>query len=329
MTERARDSVQPEAVFARFAVEVLEGDDLGKRVVSDGSEMQIGTAASNEMVLTDSTVSRHHCTIRVTSEGFSVHDLDSMNGVKLGGFRVREAFLKDQCRLRLGRVKLSFCRVDGEVREKLSTTQNFHGMVGDTAAMRRLFSRCRRVGPTDRAILLVGEPGTGKRTMAEGIHRESKRASEPFVAIDLDHIKRGNLEPELFGPTGAYARAGKGTLYIASIGELPAELQEILADTFDDYPARVVAGSHRDLRASVNRGRFRADLYHRIAAVRMWIPPLWDRPGDVPILAKQIHAEIFPERPPLDDELIATHFAKRVWWGNATALRAAIERELR
>jgi DNA-binding NtrC family response regulator len=272
-------------------------------------------------------VSRHHCVIRVTGDGFLITDLDSMNGIKLGGFRVREAFLKEKCSIRLGRVKLSFARVDGEVREKLSTTQQFVSMVGDSPPMRRLFARCRRVAPTERSILLIGEAGTGKRTLAEGIHAESPRADEPFVEIDLATIARSDLEPQLFGSDGAYRRAGKGTLYIASIGELPAELQEILFETFDEYDARLITGTDRDLRKSVNRGWFRADLYHRLAAVRLFIPPLRDRPADVFLLARHLHAALYPDRPAPQDDYISNRFGKRQWWGNVNALRAAIERE--
>lgn len=327
MTDSLRhDTDQPEIVFSRFAVEVLFGDDVGKRVVSEGPELQIGTAASNEMVLTDSTVSRHHCVITATDDGFLLTDLDSMNGVKLGGYRVRDAFLKDKSTLKLGRVKLGFTRVDGEVREKLSITPELEGMVGDSAAMRRLFARCRRVAPSMRAILLEAEPGTGKRAMAAGIHATSQRAAEPFVTVDVAMLSIAEMEAAIFGAAGAIARAGAGTLYIASVGELPAELQERLSDTIDACRARLIAGTHRDLRPSVNRGRFRADLYHRLAAIRMHIPPLRDRPADVAPLVTHMFRQLFPAAPPPSDELIDS-FTKRQWWGNAAALRQAIERE--
>lgn len=320
------DSDQPELVFSRFAVEVLSGDEVGKRVVSEGPELQIGTALSNEMVLTDSTVSRHHCVIAATDEGFLLTDLDSMNGVKLGGYRVRDAFLKDKSTLKLGRVKLGFSRVDGEVREKLSITPELAGMVGDSATMRRLFARCRRVAPSTRAILLEAEPGTGKRAMAEGIHLTSGRATEPFVAVDVSTLAISEVDDAIFGERGAIGRAGAGTLYIASVGELPPELQERLADTVDECRARLIAGTHRDLRPSVNRGRFRADLYHRLAAIRMHIPPLRDRPVDVAPLARHMFRELFPDAAAPSDELIDS-FTKRQWWGNARALRDAIARE--
>ncbi len=328
MSDRPRESDPPEAVYPRFTVEVVEGADVGKRVMAEGTELQIGTAASNEMVLTDGTVSRHHCVIRVTADGFSISDLDSMNGVKLGGVRVTEAVLKEQCTIRLGRVKLSFARVDGIIREKLSTTRQFGSLVGDSPAMRRIFARCRRVSQTDRGILLVGESGSGKRTLAEGIHQESPRSSEPFLALDLLSLATAELEPALFGPEGALGRAGKGTVYLASVGSLPLELQEILVETYDSHEARLIAGATHDLRARVNRGRFRADLYHRVAATRVFIPPLRDRPEDVPVLVKHLFHDLYPGRLLPPDEFIGNCFTKRHWQGDADALRAAIIREV-
>lgn len=321
-----RDSSEPEAIFARFAVEVIEGDDVGKRVVSEGPEMQIGTAASNEMVLTDSTVSRHHCVIRVTDDGFLVTDLGSMNGIKLGGFRIREALLKDRCTVKLGRVKLAFTRVDGTVREKLSITEQFEDMVGASVVLRRLFARCRRIAASDRTILLHGEAGTGKRTMAESIHASSPRAKAPFVDLDLATLRRADVEPAIFGAKGVFARAKKGTVYIATIGALPIELQEVLTETLDDYAARLIVGTAQDLRSSVNRGRFRADLYRQLASLRLYIPPFRERPADVPLIARHLYASLFPKHPPPHDELISW-LGKQPWWGNGNELRATIERE--
>ncbi len=327
MSSRPPQAANPtELVFRRFAVEVVDGDDTGKRVVSEGPELQIGTAASNEMVLTDSTVSRHHCVVVAADDGFLLTDLDSLNGVKLGSYRIHEAFLKDRAMFRLGRVKVSFSLVEGDVHLPLDQTGELAGLVAESSALRRLFARCRRVAQSSRTVLVEGERGTGKRSLAHAIWSIGARASLPFVELDVAALAPRALDDALFGAEGAIARAGDGTLYLASVGDLSPEHQERLGEALDSCTARVIAGSSYDIRPSVNRGRFRADLYHRLAAVRLHIPPLRDRAADIAPIARQLAQLETPEAPPLSEELCEA-LTRRAWPTNADGVREALALE--
>jgi DNA-binding NtrC family response regulator len=202
-------------------------------------------------------------------------------------------------------------------------------------------------------VLIEGETGTGKELAAESIHAASPRAHKPFLVIDCGAIPANLLESELFGHekgafTGASARrlgifeeAGGGTVFLDEIGELPPDLQPKLlrvlerreirrvgANRQQSIDVRVIAATHRDLRAEVNAGRFRSDLYFRLAVVRVPLPPLRERPEDIPMLAEKIVASLAgPEaaRRLLTPELFAA-LGHHAWPGNVRELRNYLER---
>ncbi|MFO7274522.1 MAG: sigma 54-interacting transcriptional regulator [Bacillota bacterium] len=185
-------------------------------------------------------------------------------------------------------------------------------VVGSSPAMQRVMDLVRRVAPVDSTILLLGESGVGKGVLAAEIHRLSPRRSRPFVRIDCAALPESLLESELFGYspgsfTGA-RREGKpglieqahgGTLFIDAIGDVPLELQVKLLHVIQErriirlgavtptaVDIRIIAATHRDLEAMVAEGRFRADLYYRLNVVPIRIPPLRERPEDIPVLAR-------------------------------------------
>ncbi len=186
----------------------------------------------------------------------------------------------------------------------------FEGMLGDSAPMQAVFDAIRKVSTTDVPVLILGESGTGKEMAALAIHRRSKRASGPFVAINCSAIPETLLESELFGHekgafTGAHIqRKGRietahgGTLFLDEIGELPATLQVKLLRFLQDQliervggrtqinvDTRIIAATNSDLKKAMESGLFREDLYYRLAVVVIRMPPLRDRPGDIPLLA--------------------------------------------
>jgi len=189
----------------------------------------------------------------------------------------------------------------------------FEDIIGISPSMLQIFETIRRVAATELPVLISGESGTGKELVARAIHRESSRRLEPFVAINCGAIPETLLEGELFGHekgayTGAHAqRKGRieaaqgGTLFLDEIGELPLMLQVKLLRFLQDQrlvrlggsqeiavDARVIAATNVDLKAAMEQGRFRDDLYYRLAVVTIVVPPLRDRADDIQLLARTL-----------------------------------------
>lgn len=189
--------------------------------------------------------------------------------------------------------------------------EGFEGMIGASSGMQEVFSSIRKVATTDAPVLLMGESGTGKEMAAAAIHRRSARKAGPFVAINCAAIPETLLESELFGHekgafTGAHAQrlgriemAVNGTLFLDEIGDLPLQLQVKLLRFLQEQTiervggrktievdVRVVAATNADLKQAIADGRFREDLFYRLAVVVIKIPPLRERPSDIAVLAK-------------------------------------------
>ncbi len=201
---------------------------------------------------------------------------------------------------RMGWVAQDLMRAAGERRALLGTSE----------AIQRLRSEIDLVAPTDMTVLVTGETGTGKELVARAIHHGSQRAERPLIEVNCAALPESVAESELFGHVrGAFTgadqhRAGKlevadgGTLLLDEVGELPAlvqpkllralqqgEIQRVGSDRFLRVDVRVVAATNRDLEAEVARGRFRDDLFHRLDVYRIHVPPLRERPSDIPLLA--------------------------------------------
>ena len=347
-----------EIVFDRFAVEVVTGPDQGKSLVSTGEETSIGTDPGNDLVLTDRSVSRHHLAIRATPRGLELRDLGSTNGTVLGGYRVMSALVEPGALIGCGRTVLRLDATGEEVRESLSAREEFGRAIGVSAAMRRVFTLMERFAPADGTVLLEGETGTGKELLAQAIHDASGRASGPFVVVNCGAIPVTLIESELFGHVrgaftgatearrGAFEAARGGTLFLDEIGELPLAVQPVLLRVLENrtvkrvgddrripVDVRVVAATHRDLRQEVNRSRFRADLYYRLAVLRLRVPPLRERREDIPVLVRHFCEQMAGagaegEPPPtLPDELV-TALAAQSWPGNVRELRSAVQRAI-
>jgi DNA-binding NtrC family response regulator len=333
----------------RFRLAIREGNDAGMVVASEDTELTIGAAPKNHMVLRDPTVSRHHCVITVTGRGFFLRDLGSRNGTLVNGVQVESAYLQPGAELRLGMTTMVFETVAEPLRQPISRESNFGEIIGHSPAMRRIFAMLPRVAAADTTVLLEGETGTGKGMMAEGIHAASPRVRYPFVVVDCGAIPPALFESELFGHergaftganntrVGAFEAAQNGTVFIDEIGELPLDLQPKLLRALDrrritrvggshaiDLNVRVIAATNRDLRQEVNRGRFRADLYYRLNIVHMRLPSLAERVDDVPLLVQHLYAQrAGGRRAPAS---LVERLAAREWPGNVRELRNAIER---
>jgi two-component system response regulator GlrR len=222
--------------------------------------------------------------------------------------------------------------------------------------LRATFALLERAAATTATVLLDGETGTGKGAMAEAIHVESARKDKPFVVVDCAALSPTLLDSELFGHergaftgadrarAGAFEEADGGTVFLDEIGELPLELQPKLLRVLENrevrrvgqntrrpIDVRLIAATNRDLRAEVNAGRFRADLYYRLAVVKITAPPLRARPDDLPALVRAMltaMAATPEELAALTGPDVMARLAANAWPGNVRELRNYLERSL-
>jgi DNA-binding NtrC family response regulator len=279
-------------------------------IVAEGESVSIGTADGNRLVVNDPSVSRYHLEVLATPRGIRLRDLGSTNGTYVGVARIETAEVRPGTIVRIGETTaLVEAGSGGEVDLLPPGDVTFHGLVGMSPAMRRLFAQIQRAASSPAAVLLSGESGTGKEVVAEALHRASARAGAPFVVVDCGALVPALVASELFGHergaftgadrqhVGAFERAQGGTLLLDEIGELPSVIQPALLGALErrrirrvggkvDIPVdvRILAATHRDLREEVNAGRFRLDLYYRLAVIVLSIPPLRERMDDLPLL---------------------------------------------
>jgi DNA-binding NtrC family response regulator len=237
------------------------------------------------------------------------------------------------------------------LRRALERTASLGDLIGASPAMRDIAALIRKLAHTRSSVLITGESGTGKEVVARTLHFHGSRAAEPFVPINCSAIPEGLLESELFGHvrgafTGAHAskrglfeQANGGTLFLDEIGDLGMGLQSKLLRVLQDrevrpvggnsavpVDVRIIAATNRDLEKEMADGRFREDLYYRLAVIPIHIPPLRERPEDVPALAEAFLRKHDPSgRHRLTPEAHA-RLASHVWRGNARELENVLER---
>jgi DNA-binding NtrC family response regulator len=340
----------PTLRFAAALVRVSAGPDAGLERRLDPGTTWIGTAPSCALRLTDASVSRLHCELRVEADGVRIVDRASTNGTRIEGLEVVEARLHSTTRIELGKTTLVVEISGTPIEVTLAPREHFGRMLGSSAAMRQVFQLMATVAPTAATVLFQGETGTGKELAAQAIHETSKRAEGPFVAVDCGAIAEHLIESELFGHlrgsfTGATAdrrglfeEASGGTLFLDEIGELPLSLQPKLLRVLEarevrpvgsnvarPVDVRVIAATNRPLAGAVNDGSFREDLYYRLAVFEIVLPPLRDRRDDLEFLAEHFYAQATGQTTRLAPGLLASIRGRR-WPGNVRELRNFIER---
>jgi DNA-binding NtrC family response regulator len=240
------------------------------------------------------------------------------------------------------------------LREEWSRRYGFPRIIGESEAIKRAVSETQRVAQTEATVLLLGESGTGKELFARAVHHLSNRRDKPFVAINCAAIPETLIENELFGHergsfTGASDRrlgkfelASSGTVFLDEIGELPLAVQGKLLRVIEEkvvdriggrapvpVDVRVVAATNKDLKAAVENGEFRSDLYFRLAVFPLEIPPLRERQNDIALLAKHFAAQLGKElrgREAVLSEEASAAMRAHSWPGNVRELENAIER---
>jgi DNA-binding NtrC family response regulator len=295
-----------------LAIVIGRGADARKLRIGD-RPLHVGRAADNDLVLSDRAASLRHCRLEPSADGLLVRDLGSSNGTFVNGVRVDRALLASGAGLRVGRSELRILERDGERRVRGSD------LVAESAGMLAVLAEAERASQLPWPALILGESGSGKEGVAQLLHRRGPRNGRPFVALNAGGVPAELVESELFGHErgaftgasglrrGVFEQADGGTLFLDEIGELPVALQARLlrvlesgevrrvgSESARQVDVRVVCATHRDLRAMVHEGRFRQDLYFRIARIVLEVPPLRARLDDIGALTQHVLRELAP-----------------------------------
>jgi DNA-binding NtrC family response regulator len=343
LTTRMVEGIRGRLELERATIRVTRGPDRGLALELGIDSVLIGSSPRCQLVLHDETVSSVHAEVQVSTAGYLIRDRGSRNGIRLRGFPVTEAPLVDGMTLLLGESEL-------KIRSRGGATQAFDlaapgimaGLVAHSVKMRAVVAIVERLAPTELPVLIEGESGTGKDLLATAVHQLSNRSDGPLVIADCAAIPGSLIAAELFGYergafTGADARhpglfeqAEGGTIFLDEIGDLPLEQQVALLGVLERrsvrrvggstpvaLDARVVAATNHNLEEDVRAGRFRRDLFHRLAVGRLRVPPLRERPEDIAPLLRRFAAE---QGVSVNEELLRIALGYH-WPGNVRELR--------
>jgi len=339
----------------RFRLRGLNGELEGKSFDSASDRLQVGSHPLNEVEIRDRTVSRFHCEVFVDREGRAwVKDLGSRNGTRVNGVRVREAELQEGMVIRVGQLELVFTPLAERNELPVAPMTSFGTLVGSSLPLRTAFALLGKAAASEVTLLLTGETGTGKSEAAELVHEQSRRARKPFRVVDCAAVPANLLESELFGHErgaftganqkrlGVFEEAEGGSVFLDEVGELPLELQPKLLRVLEarevrrvganrhlPVDVRVLAATNRDLRAEVNVGRFRPDLYFRLAVLTVRLPALRERPADIGPIARQLLGHLTLDeqtRRALTEPAFLARLQLSPWPGNVRELRNHLER---
>jgi transcriptional regulator with GAF, ATPase, and Fis domain len=341
----ARHSERPAPIGAVVRVEGAEAQP--QRLELGVGSCVVGSAPGCDIVIADRAVSRQHLELGLLAEGVSVRDLGSRNGTFFHGQRLEKMVLGLGAKLEIGEVTVHL-EADAQALHEAPVFEGgaYRGIVGASPAMRQLFAVLARLEGSLATVLVEGESGVGKERVAQALHHGSKVSEGPLVAVNCGAFPRELVASELFGHKkgafsgafdarkGAFESADGGTLFLDEVGELPLELQPMLLRAIElgevralgeDRPkqvrVRIIAATNRDLEQDVHAGKFRHDLFYRLAVVRLQVPPLRERPEDIGPLAQHFAETAGIE--PLEAAALGELKSRR-WPGNARELRNAV-----
>jgi transcriptional regulator with GAF, ATPase, and Fis domain len=328
---------------------VPAGPDKGKGATVGAEPILVGADPECALVLVDRTVSRRHAEVRRQGDYVIVKDLGSTNGTYYRDARVGEVFVPLGGEVSFGRTRVKILPEELAVDTKPYLEERLGPLVGGDIRMREIFTLIEDIAPSDVTVVIEGETGTGKELVAKAIHERSARAKGPLVVFDCTNQPKDLIESSLFGHvkgaftgataprSGAFERASGGTIFLDELGEFSLdlqpkllrvlesrEIQKVGGDDYDAVDVRVIAATNRNLRSELRAGRFREDLYYRLAVVRIQLPPLRDRRDDIPRLvdhfldASRAQCTIDPR---CIDELV-----RYDWPGNVRELKNVVDR---
>jgi DNA-binding NtrC family response regulator len=348
-TEHTVELEWPE-VRGPWLLELGSADGTTSRVLELGERLVLGGSPHADLRIRDRAVSARHACVFASPEGVRVQDLSSRNGVFVGAARVDSVLLPGSgSSFVVGRTTVSVR--PHTPADDVGDVEMLPGVVGTSTVMRRLARAVRRHARHRVALLLQGESGTGKDLVARAVHQLSRRAGE-LVPINVGAINESLADAELFGHRrgaftgavatrpGAFEQADRGTLFLDEIAELAPALQVKLLRVVEDgivrpigaaqpiqVDVRIVAATWAELGEKVVLGRFREDLYHRLARVVIELPPLRQRRSDIPALAnallERMQSELGPKR--MTSAALARLVA-HAWPGNVRELDSVLYR---
>ena len=268
---------------------------------------------------------------------------------------IEKPFASDRVLLSL-RNALDRRRLRDENRSLQKAVEVRHQMIGDSAALRQVTAAIGRAAPTNATVLIVGESGVGKELVARTIHRNSLRHRERFVQVNCAAIPEDLIESELFGhekgsftgatekQVGKFEQADRGTIFLDEVGDMSAKTQAKVLRVLQEgeverlgsartikVDVRVIAATNKNLEAEIENGRFREDLYFRLAVIPIHVPPLRERPEDIPLLVRH-YMEFFSRENNVRPKRIAPAALEALqrhrWKGNIRELRNTVERSI-
>jgi len=325
------------------------GPSAGRAFAVTRATSTVGRHPTNDFVVDDPRVSGTHLELTRVGDRVRIQDVGSTNGTWLGAHRVTDIEIAPGAELTIGDSTLRLETDASAAPPPAAESDSFGQLVGRSAVMRELFATLERIAPKELAVLVQGETGTGKEEVARAIHAASPRANGPFIVIDATALPEALAESLLFGHekgafTGAHERrigffeaARGGTVFIDEVGELPSVLQakflrvlerrEIIrvgGHTPLPIDVRVLAATNRDLRNAIDKGRFREDLYFRLAQVRVFVPPLRQRLEDLPLICAKLLARAGSDA--MIDVEALEHLSSMPWPGNVRELNNVLLR---
>jgi DNA-binding NtrC family response regulator len=317
-------------------------------LLRSGDRVVLGSGRGADLRVEDPAVSHRHCQLRVHADRVDIEDLDSKNGVHVGALRLGRATVVDSGAFVIGRTSIV---VRSGIEEDVPCADPVPGLVGGSLGLRRVATEVRRHARTRAPILLQGESGTGKDVVARGLHQLSRRTGG-YVPLNVGAIPESLADAELFGHRrgaftgalhsrpGAFEQANSGTLFLDEIADLPLGIQIKLLRVVEDgalrplgatsptqVDVRIISASWAALEERVEKGSFRADLYHRLSTVVIHIPPLRQRKSDIPELSRALLRRIRDEVG--EKQLTSAALSRLVsheWPGNVRELGSVLYR---
>ncbi len=331
----------------------IGGDELTRGYALEPNRALIlGAGRGADLTIADRTVSARHCEVCWTEQGVMLRDLSSKNGLYVGAARVAAALLiEDGASFVVGRTTVTLRSDAGDDELDIAPAVAIPGLTGASRPMRRVAEQIRRYACCRASVLLQGESGTGKDVAARALHTLSGRAGE-YVPINVAAFPESLADSELFGHrrgaytgavvsrAGAFEQADRGTLFLDEVADLAASVQVKLLRVVEDgalrpigaaqalrVDVRVISASWARLDERVREGRFRADLFHRLATVSIALPALRQRRSDIPALARVLLKRMEPE---LGEKTLTSAALARLveydWPGNVRELGSVLYR---
>jgi two-component system response regulator HydG len=350
-----RQEATDEVNTTSFVVTIVSGPESGRHLTLDGtnpSRVLVGQSPACELRLTDPQVSRRHAAFEVSGRTLRLTDLGSTNGTLVNDVRVGEAFLRGGELVRLGETVLRVDHATPATTAQLPPAMRFGRMIGASPEMRRMYPLCERIAASHVPVIIEGETGTGKELLAEALHEAGPRSGGPFVVFDCTAVPASLAESTLFGHErgaftgaisarkGVFELAHGGTLFIDEVGDLElalqpkllraierSEVQRVGGERWSKVNVRIIAATRRDLDKEIQAGRFRDDLFFRIAVTRIELPPLRKRRGDIAVLARHFWRSLGGDDRPMPAEVLR-RFEAYDWPGNVRELHNAVARQL-